>query len=176
MKLDPRIENENLIYTPFSDNTVNLKGKGYFANVIGFFTDLRRCTYGTLAEYNLDKEYPYLREDGINYAFFIPESSLLKTKQKKSKYVPFETTYDLAKVNFHLGNIINFSSKKFPGIIHRAVITEVNYEEVEISYDEVKEKLIDITLGSTTYSFKALFDGYLYLDENEIWTPFGKKV
>lgn len=176
MKLDPRIENENLIYTPFSDNEANLKGKGYFTNVMGAFSNLSRCAYGTLASYDLDKEFPYYRKDGINYAFFIPESSLLKTKKKKLKYVPFETTYDLAKVNFHIGNIINFKNKEYPEVIHRAVITEVDYREVEIDYDECEEKLIDITLGSTTYSFDTLFDNYMYLNENEEWTPFGKKV
>ena len=175
MKLDPRIENENLIYTPFSNNEANLKGEGYFANVIGSFTDLRRCEHGTLDKYDLDKEYPYHRKDGINYAFFIPESSLLGFKKKKPKYVPFDTTQDLAEVNFHIGNVINFMNKKFPGIIHRAIITEVNYEEIGINY-EVEEKLIDITLGSTTYSFKTLFDEYKYLNENEEWVPFGKRV
>lgn len=176
MKLDPRIENENLIYTPFSDNVINLKGKGYFTNAYGAFSNLSRCTHGTLDKYDLNREFPYYRKDGFNYAFFIPESSLLGFKKKEPKYVPFDTISDLAKVNFHLGNIINFMNKKFPGIIHRAVITEVNYEEVEIAYDEVEEKLIDITLGSTTYSFKALFDEYLYLNENEEWAPFGKRV
>ena len=175
MKLDPRIENENLIYTPFNNNETNLKGEGYFANVMGAFTDLSRCEHGTLDKYDLDKEYPYHRKDGINYAFFIPESSLLGFKKKKPKYVPFDTTQDLAEVNFHMGNVINFINKKFPGIIHRAIITEVNYEEIGINY-EVQEKLIDITLGSTTYSFKTLFDEYKYLDKNEEWTPFGKRV
>lgn len=176
MKLDPRIENENLIYTPFSDNEANLKGEGYFANVMGAFTNLRRCEHGTLDKYDLDKEFPYHRKDGINYAFFIPESSLLGFKKKKLKYVPFDTTQDLAEVNFHVGNIINFKNKEYPEVIHRAIITEVNYEEVEIAYDECEGKLIDITLGSTTYSFKTLFDEYKYLNENEEWTPFGKKV
>ena len=175
MKLDPRIENENLIYTPFNNNETNLKGEGYFANVMGAFTDLSRCEHGTLDKYDLDKEYPYHRKDGINYAFFIPESSLLGFKKKKPKYVPFDTTQDLAEVNFHIGNVINFMNKKYPGIIHRAIITEVNYEEIGINY-EVQEKLIDITLGSTTYSFKTLFDEYKYLDKNEEWTPFGKRV
>ena len=175
MKLDPRIENENLIYTPFNNNETNLKGEGYFANVMGAFTDLSRCEHGTLDKYDLDKEYPYHRKDGINYAFFIPESSLLGFKKKKPKYVPFDTTQDLAEVNFHIGNVINFMNKKYPGIIHRAIITEVNYEEIGINY-EVQEKLIDITLGSTTYSFKTLFDEYKYLDKNEKWTPFGKRV
>lgn len=176
MKLDPRIENENLIYTPFSNNEANLKGEGYFANVMGAFTDLSRCAHGTLARYDLDKEFPYYRKGGINYAFFIPENNLLKTKKKKPKYVPFDTTQDLAEVNFHVGNIINFINKKFPGIIHRAVITEINYEEITVNYDDVQENLIDITLGSTTYSFKTLFDEYKYLNENEEWTPFGKRV
>ena len=62
MKLDPRIENENLIYTPFSNNETNLKGEGYFANVMGAFTDLSRCAHGTLARYDLDKEFPYYRK------------------------------------------------------------------------------------------------------------------
>ena len=116
------------------------------------------------------------RKGGINYAFFIPENNLLKTKKKKPKYVPFDTTQDLAEVNFHVGNIINFKNKEYPEVIHRAIITEVNYEEIEINYDEVQEKVIDITLGSTTYSFDTLFDNYMYLNENEEWTPFGKKV
>lgn len=169
MKLDPRIEIPSYIFTPFSDNEMALEGKvkGYFADDIIAFSDLQRCKYGTLAEYDFDLEYPYLRKDGLRYAFFIPESFLLKPKEKE--YVPFETTHDLAKVNFHVSSFVNFINKEYPEVIHRALITEVNYKEVE-------EELIDITLGSTTYSFDTLCDKYMYLNTNMKWVPFGKRI
>lgn len=134
-----------------------------------FFKNIQLWQYGTLINVFTDNDaYTVFRrkEDGAYYEYFIPESSLLEAKQKESKYVPFETTHDLAKGNFHTGDTIDFMNKKFPEIIHRAIITEVNCDEIE-------ERLIDITLGSTTYSFNTLCDEYMYLNAHLKWVPFG---
>ena len=40
MKLDKRIENERLIYTPFTTNKPKLHEKGYFTDDITSFIDL----------------------------------------------------------------------------------------------------------------------------------------
>lgn len=92
MKLDPRIENESLIYTPFSNAHANLHEHGYFAGDMKAFSNLDNCKYGELVDYNLDLDYPYWRRADLNrYAFYIPESSLksaesnLKTVEEENK-------------------------------------------------------------------------------------------
>ena len=178
MKLDPKIKDISQILSPIETEEAEkyIGEMCYFADGFYTFSDLDKCPKAKLEKIHYDsKDFPYeWNEDFEQYTYILPVKFV--EKPKENKYVPFDTTQDLAEVNFHIGNVINFASKKFPGIIHRAVITEVNYEEIEINYDEVQEKVIDITLGSTTYSFKTLFDEYKYLNENEEWTPFGKKV
>lgn len=81
MNLDPRIEGESLIHTPFSKTQVKLGEKGYFAGRIESFQDLKGCVYGELAEYNPDSECPYWGkfDDSVcPFSFYIPESSLKK--------------------------------------------------------------------------------------------------
>jgi hypothetical protein len=79
MKLDPRIEGESLIYTPFSNKQVKLGEKGYFAGRMESFQDLKGCVYGELAEYNPDSDCPYwgkFDDSACPFSFYIPESSL----------------------------------------------------------------------------------------------------
>lgn len=78
MKLDSRIEDESLIYTPFSNERINLEEKGYFADGLQAFSDLKRCAYGELVDCDFNTDYPYrCKSDCINqYAFYIPESKL----------------------------------------------------------------------------------------------------
>lgn len=83
MKLDPRIEGESLIHTPFSKTQVKLSEKGYFAGRLESFQDLKGCVYGELAEYNPDSDCPYwgkFDDSACPFSFYIPESSLKEVK------------------------------------------------------------------------------------------------
>ena len=168
MKLDERINklSDILTCTDIEEAKQFIGQKGYFADVIDLFENLKERQYGTLACAE-DHDLPFRVRDGnCFWRYFIPESRL---KPEEKKYVQFQTTHDLGDANLHLGNIINFVNTKFLDVVHRAVINEVTYD------DNTKE-LIDITLGNTTYSFESLFNDYQFLDSNGKWIPFGKKV
>ena len=92
MKLDRRIENKSLIYTPVTASKPKLHEKGYFADDMLAFANLAECVYGELSGYDIKLEYPYRckHDDGIlalaycYHSFFIPESRL-KSKEKENK-------------------------------------------------------------------------------------------
>ena len=99
MKLDKRIENERLIYTPFTTNKPKLHEKGYFTDDIHAFNSLEDCDcrYGELVEHDgVDYAYPYCCEsdDGCGdgnttcdwFAFYIPESSLKREEKQFSRH------------------------------------------------------------------------------------------
>lgn len=90
MKLDPRIENESLIYTPFSTAKTTLWRKGYFTSNIYLFENLADCIYGELVCHDSKLDNPYCcRPDDASpskfYAFYIPESSLKSEENKSDK-------------------------------------------------------------------------------------------
>ena len=184
MKLDPRIKKDFIIFSPFAvdyakeDVSKYINTKCYFCNDLIAYEGLENCNVGVLAGFNYIGYYPYVSVgDTEGYKFCLPAAFVEEEeKPKEIKYVPFETIHDLAEAHLHLGNIVNFICDEYPEVIHRAVVAEVNYREVEIAYDETEGKVIDITLGSTTYSFDVLCDRYKYLDRNGEWVPFGKKV
>lgn len=169
MKLDERINklSDILTCTDIEEAKQFIGQAGYFADVIDLFDNLKERQYGTLTCAD-EGDLPFQVYGGKSYywRYFIPESRL---KPKEKKYVPYNTTHDLAEAHLHLGYIINFVNTKFPDVVHRAVINEVTYD------DNTKE-LIDITLGSTTYSFESLFNDYQLLGHEGKWIPFGKKV
>jgi hypothetical protein len=171
MKLDERINKLSDILTcvDIEEAKQFIGQKGYFSDCIRNFDDLSVKTADVLSDvydYDMTPDMTFMAEDDTHWRYFIPECRL---KPKEKKYVQFQTTHDLGDANLHLGNIINFVNTKFLDVVHRAVINEVTYD------DNTKE-LIDITLGSTTYSFESLFNDYQFLDSNGKWVPFGKKV
>ena len=125
MKLDKRIENERLIYTPFTTIKPKLHEKGYFTDDIHTFNNLEECDcrYGELVEHDDgDYAYPYCCEDvdGCGdgsttcdwFAFYIPESSLKqkeKQKQKQKQYRPY--TFMEFTVYSQLGCRLNIEEK-----------------------------------------------------------------
>ena len=99
MKLDNRIENERLIYTPFTTTKPKLHEMGYFTDNMEAFDNLDYSkpsyVYGELIDYNDDCENRYLGdfEDDtdiwvgscfyeMNYAFYIPENSIPQEKRE----------------------------------------------------------------------------------------------
>ena len=162
MKLDPRIENESLIYTPFSNAVINLHEKGYFAGDMAKFHDLNECEYGKLIELNVndDSECPYWCEfdsaDGVcSYSFYIPESNL---KPVEKKYRPF-TFKEFIHTIGDVGGCVRYKRKDDPEVF-RSVITEI------------RETGGKVVLGHLTASFDGLFCEFEYYD-GKAWIPFG---
>ena len=86
MKLDKRIENERLIYTPFTTNKPKLHEKGYFTDDITSFIDLKNCRYGELINHD-DNHYSYCCEfnGGDTIAWFGLLFTYLKVALNKKK-------------------------------------------------------------------------------------------
>lgn len=172
MKLDKRIENERLIYTPFTTTKPKLHEKGYFTDDIHAFNSLEDCDcrYGELVEHDdVDYAYPYCCEsdDGCGdgsttcdwFAFYIPESSL-KREEKQKHYRPL--TIDEFLDRFDIGEVIVFRSKAMPNIVCHVLFD--GYTETD------KETFV--ILGLHHYSLKELFSNYEY-DNGDNWLCFG---
>lgn len=174
MKLDPRIEVISDIITCFEKDKNKVKNyvgqKGYFTDDMMEYGNLESCIYGELIAFNINEDYPFrCKTDATFYAFFIPECSLLKTKPKKEKYIPFETLNDLKDYKIHIGDPIVFFNKEYPKIRYSTIVTEIQFDNDNFT-------VINITLGSTTYSLETLCNNYIWHCCNNEWVPFGKKV
>ena len=172
MKLDKRIENERLIYTPFTTTKPKLHEKGYFTDDIHAFNNLEECDcrYGELVEHDgLDYAYPYCCEsdggcgDGFTtcdwFAFYIPESSLKqKEKQKQKQYRPFKDTREFfIKTNFENGDLIHIRSKN-----------KIEYWLMLVGWTNNR-----IKLGTNDFTFENLFENFELWDGEENFIPFG---
>lgn len=167
MKLDERIENERLIYTPFTTTKPKLHEKGYFTDDIHSFVDLENCKYGELIDHDgLDYPYPYCCEsnDGCGdentevnwYAFYIPESSL-KPKEKQKHYRPFKDTREFfIKTNFEEGDLMHIRSKD-----------KIEYWVMLVGWTD-----IGLMLGTENFTFDKLFEKFELWD-GEKFKPFG---
>ena len=159
MKLDKRIENERLIYTPFTTNKPKLHEKGYFTDDITSFIDLKNCRYGELINHD-DNQYSYCCEfnggDTIAwFAFYIPESSL---KQKEKQYRPFKDTKEFfIKTNFEEGDLIHIRSKN-----------KIEYWLMLVGWTNNR-----IKLGTDDFTFENLFENFELWDGEENFIPFG---
>ncbi len=178
MKLDKRIENERLIYTPFTTTKPKLHEKGYFTDDIHAFNSLEDCDcrYGELVEHDddVDYAYPYCCKyddgcgDGITtcdwFAFYIPESSL-KQKEKQKQYRAF--TLDEFCEKFHFGDSIILRPKN-----HKSLQFNVVYNgySVDAGNNEIK-----LYLGPGIYALSELCQSYerFYCGR---WYPFGVEV
>ena len=172
MKLDKRIENERLIYTPFTTTKPKLHEKGYFTDDIHAFNNLEECEcrYGELVEHDdADYAYPYCCEDVDRcgdgsttcdwFAFYIPESSL-KQKEKQKQYRPFKDTKEFfIKTNFEEGDVIYIRSKPHNYEYHAMLIGWTDKE---------------LMLGGLRIAFLTeLFEKFELWDGEENFIPFG---
>ena len=159
MKLDKRIENERLIYTPFATTKPKLHEKGYFTDNIHSFNNLKNCRYGELINHD-DNHYSYCCEfnggDTIAwFAFYIPESSL---KQKEKQYRPFKDTKEFfIKTNFEEGDLIHIRSKN-----------KIEYWLMLVGWTNNR-----IKLGTDDFTFENLFENFELWDGEENFIPFG---
>ena len=181
MKLDKRIENERLIYTPFTTTKPKLHEKGYFTDDIHAFNSLEDCDcrYGELVEHDdVDYAYPYCCEsdDGCGdgsttcdwFAFYIPESSLTP-KEKQKQYRPY-TFMEFTDI-FTVGQPIKFRQKGAEGWERYLILNGYQHEQHEgrtVTY---------IYIGSQGYTLDALFNDYEWQEHyTEDFKPFGVEV
>ena len=83
MKLDKRIENERLIYTPFTTNKPKLHEKGYFTDDITSFIDLKNCRYGELINHD-DNHYSYCMVEILLLGLLFTYLKVALNKKKNS--------------------------------------------------------------------------------------------
>ena len=169
MKLDKRIENERLIYTPFTTTKPKLHEKGYFTDDIHDFCSLEDCDciYGELIKHDgLDYPYPYCCEsdDGCDdgsttvdwYAFYIPESSI---KSKEKQFRPCT----LDEFGLNIGDLIKFRRKG-----------DNDFEVCTMYMGYRKNGDVKVLLGECYYSLEELFSNYEWYDnDSDTWEPFG---
>lgn len=173
MKLDDRIIDRKYIFDCFtSDKAKQFIGeKGYFADVLGEFKNLKGCKYGELVESERDSYYPYwcrCRRPG--YAFYIPESSLKQVesnlKPVEKKYRPY--TLQEFCVKFTIGRPIKFRKKGDVG--RERYLTLVGYENVKPN----DQTITYIYLGLCAYTLDELFNKYEWQEYyTEDFEPFG---
>ena len=167
MKLDKRIKNESLIYTPFTTTKPKLHEKGYFTDDIHSFKDLEHLNYryGELVEFDgSDYPYPYCCESGDGsdttvdwYAFYIPESSL-KREEKEKKFRPFKDTKEFfIKTNYENGDLIHIRSKN-----------GIEYWLMLVGWTNSR-----IKLGTEDFTFENLFENFELWDGEDNFIPFG---
>lgn len=178
MKLDPRIKDiSKILLRNETDKAKKYIGtKCYFGNdLVDFININNECFLGTLINVDeLDDIEPY--EGKVErldlepyFSYLLPAEFVEEEKPKENKYVPFKTIADLNNYKIHIGDPIVFFYKECPEVRHSAIITEINFDNETLN-------LIDIVIGSTTYSLKALCDNYIWHCCNNEWVPFGKRV
>ena len=169
MKLDNRIENERLIYTPFTTTKPKLHEKGYFADNIHSFNNLKNCRYGELINHD-DNQYSYCCEfnggDTIAwFAFYIPESSL-KQKEKQKQYRPY--TFMEFTDKFTVGQPIKFRKKGMIGHERYLILNGYSHNQL------LGETTTDIYIGRGAYTLDELFSKYEWQEHyTEDFEPFG---
>ena len=165
MKLDPRIEKEYLIYTPFSKTKINLHEKGYFADDMMSFFDLKDCVYGELVDIDTNEDYPYMcKSDMIWHGFYIPESSL---KPVEKKLRPF-TLAEFQKI-FTIGMPIMFRKKG--DVESNRYLMLIGYWNTQQSNGQT---FTHIHIGYSTYTLRELFEKYEWQEHyTEDFKPFG---
>ena len=169
MKLDKRIENERLIYTPFTTTKPKLHEKGYFTDNIHSFNNLKNCRYGELINHD-DNQYSYCCEfnggDTIAwFAFYIPESSL-KQKEKQKQYRPY--TFMEFTDKFTVGQPIKFRKKGMIGHERYLILNGYSHNQL------LGETTTDIYIGRGAYTLDELFSKYEWQEHyTEDFEPFG---
>ena len=149
--------------------------KGYFANSIFDFKDLKRtCMYGEYTEYR-EHDQCFLCEidhydgtfDHTYYRYFIPEDSLLPEEEPEKKYRPFSLE-EFSNI-FKVCDLVEFRYKDSDEVkcaMFTGYITDVD------RIDDKTPGAVELMLGCFHYSLLSLFkECELFL--NGEWQPFG---
>lgn len=144
--------------------------KGYFANSIFDFKDLKRtCMYGEYdgwREHNQCFSCKFLSGDQAYFTYFLPEDSLLPEEPEK-KYRPF--SLDEFFNIFEIGDLIVFKMKNDDEVkcaMFTGYLTDVE------RIDDKTPGAVELMLGIFHYSLSSLFEDFELLYHGE-WQPFG---
>ena len=165
MELDKRIEalTDILSVTAGCHDWELMTKKGYFANSIFDFKDLKRlCAYGEYAGWREHNQCFLCKQAGDEtyYSYFLPESRLLPNEPEK-KYRAYTLKEFIGDVNLGLE----------PWITMRHVGTNKECKFLYTGYQETEVGEY-ICLGCYQFDFISLFKNYeIYI--NGEWQPFG---
>lgn len=172
MELDKRIDalTDILSVTAGCHDWELMTKKGYFANSIFDFRDLKRlCAYGEYAGWREHNQCFLCKQAGDEtyYSYFLPEGRLLP-KEPEKKYRPF-TLEEFLKI-FDVGDQIGFRSKD-NGEVKYAMFVGYTDDFFADNTDR-SDGENDVMIGIYRFSLSYLFENYdLYFDDE--WQPFG---
>ena len=165
MKLDKRIKTITDIQsvTNGCHDWEFMTKKGYFANSIFDFKDLKRtCVYGEYAGWREHHQCflcEFLSGHQAYFTYFLPEDSLLPEEKPEKKYRAFTLT---EWINQHeIGDVIHYRSKS-EGI-------EAHIMYMGTYHHKGKGTIV---LGVASFTLDCLFEEY-ELEINGEWQPFG---
>lgn len=125
--LDKRIKDKTMILTQLSDAAEFIGQKGYFANSLVAFKDLRFTTYGTLDSVDSGFEIRHKLRDKETFEFFIPEAFV------DDSDLPEPNTLDPEEITEVLENIDE-----------RVKDIEVDFPDVCEAVSEFKDNFTDV--------------------------------
>ena len=173
LKLDKRIKDITDIksVTDGCHDWEFMTKKGYFANSIFDFKDLKRtCMYGEYdgwREHNQCFSCKFLSGDQAYFTYFLPEDSLLPEEPEK-KYRAFSLE-EFLKI-FDVGDQIMFRSKD-NGEVKYAMFVGYTDDFFADNTDR-SDGENDVMIGIYRFSLSYLFENYDLYFEDE-WQPFG---
>lgn len=172
MELDKRIDalTDILSVTAGCHDWELMTKKGYFANSIFDFRDLKRlCAYGEYAGWREHNQCFLCKQAGDEtyYSYFLPEGRLLP-KEPEKKYRPF-TLEEFLKI-FDVGDQIGFRSKD-NGEVKYAMFVGYTDDFFADNTDR-SDGENDVMIGIYRFSLSYLFENYDLYFEDE-WQPFG---
>lgn len=125
--LDKRIKDKTMILTQISDASEFIGQKGYFANSLVAFKDLRFTTYGTLDSVDSGFEIRHKIRDNETFEFFIPEAFVDDSDIKEPETLdPEEIEEELESLNERVKDI------------------EVDFPDVCEAVSEFKDNFTDV--------------------------------
>ena len=174
MELDKRIEalTDILSVTVGCHDWELMTKKGYFANSIFDFKDLKRlCVYGEYAGWREHNQCFLCKQAGDEtyYSYFLPEDRLLP-KEPEKKYRPF--SIEEWKFKHSFGDTILYRRKgTYCGWHREAETMYLGYvKQLNGITDEAGKG--ELILGDGCYDIQNLFDNYeIWIDGG--WQPFG---
>lgn len=164
MELDKRIEalTDILSVTVGCHDWELMTKKGYFANSIFNFRDLKRlCAYGEYAGWREHNQCFLCKQAGDEtyYSYFLPEGRLLHEEPEK-KYRAF--TIKEFQQKYSVGSVLKIRQKQ-----NRFTESVVQY----VGYKKYEER---IYLGITDFTLDELFENFEMIEpQSDTWHPFG---
>ena len=170
MKLDKRIKALTDIQsvTDGCHDWQFMTKKGYFAESITEFENLKKCVYAEYIGYREHERcFHYWDEkDGKDYThyarYFIPEDSLLPEEKSEKKYRAFTLTEWINQ--YEIGQIIHYRSKSDR--------IEANIMYMGTYHHKGKGTIV---LGVASFTLDCLFED-CEIEINGEWQPFGIEV